>query len=219
MATLPISLEAPAKALTGDSQNSKEVEGPKVPSIREGAALVARAQGGDSRAMDELIRKHTPGIYRFVLRMVRDEQDARDITQEVFLRMIRSFKRYDPSYRFETWLYRIARNLCYDRGRKAKRWKFAFWSREEEESGLDPIQSLPDPGASALDQALDSEQGSQIEEAIGKLKPAYREILLLFHYEDRSYQEIANILDIPMGTVMNRLYRSRQALKKILVTS
>ena len=184
MATLPIQTEAPVKALTGDSHKSEAVDPPIGDNLSDGAALVARAQGGDSRAMDELIRKQTPGIYRFVLRMVRDEQDARDITQEVFLRMIRSFQRYDPSYRFETWLYRIARNLCYDRGRKAKRWKFAFWSREEEENGSDPIQSLPDPGASALDRALDAEQGSQIEESIGKLKPAYREILLLFHYQE-----------------------------------
>ena len=179
--------------------------------------IVARAQEGDALAIDSLIRTHSPGIYRFVHRLVRDAEDAEDLTQEVFLRMIRHIGRFDPSYRFETWLYRIARNLCYDRGRKKQRWRFARWSREEADEGRDPISQLAETDPDALTATLAKETGETLDAAVAALRPPYREILVLFHYEDLSYQEIAQILEVPMGTVMNRLYRARQALKKALL--
>lgn len=189
---------------------------PRTAAQDERALVVERAVAGDGRALEQLVRIHSPGIFRFVQRLVRNEQDARDITQEVFLRMIRNLDRYDPAYRFETWLYRIARNLCFDRGRKKQRWKFVFGSRDDEDDREDFIQSLPDEGQNALDATLLKESGKHIEAGIEKLKPAYKEILVLYHFEELSYQEIATVLDIPMGTVMNRLFRARQALKQIL---
>lgn len=186
------------------------------PASSDQAALILAGREGDAQALDRLVRMHSAGIYRFVFRLVRHEQDARDITQEVFLRMIRNLHRYDPSYRFETWLYRIARNLCFDRGRRKQRWKFAFWSREAEEDGQDPIEALPDASPDALDATLHREVGRELEAGIATLRPAYKEILVLYHFEELTYQEISQVLEIPMGTVMNRLFRARQALRKTL---
>lgn len=215
--SVQMSMTMPEEKLTHPVTQNREwtKPAPKQPSKVE---LVARAQAGETPALNQLIELHSPGIYRFVYRLVRNEQDARDITQEVFLRMLRNFHRYDPSYRFETWLYRIARNLCFDRGRKKQRWKFAFWSRNEDDTLQNPIDQLTDQNPDALNTTMAKEEGQQVESAIQRLKPAYKEILVLYHFEELSYQEIANVLDIPMGTVMNRLFRARKALKKIMTT-
>lgn len=179
-------------------------------------ALVERARTGDRYALDQLVRQATPGVYRFVRRLVQQEEDARDITQEVFLRMVRHMDRYDPSFRFETWLFRIARNLCFDRGRRTQRWRFAFWTKDDDDDDRDPLDTMASTDPGALDITLGKETSREIEQALTQIKPAYREILVLYHFEEMSYQEIASVLALPMGTVMNRLFRARQAMKEVL---
>lgn len=179
------------------------------------ANLIDRARRGDESALTTVIREMTPGIYRFTLRMTRSEEEARDITQETFLKMMRNLDRYDPTFNFNTWVYRIARNLCIDRSRHASRWKFIFQRNPEEDEG-DPMAELPDGGDSQLDGLLSREVHGALDRALQKLKPAYREVLVLFHFEDLSYQEIAQVLQIPIGTVMNRIFRARQQLREEL---
>lgn len=173
------------------------------------------ARQGNPEALTELIRELSPGIFRFAQRMTRSDEEARDITQETFLKMIKNLDRYDPTWPFSTWVYRIARNLCIDRSRHRSRWRFNFFRRDEDDED-DPMAELPDNRDSQLTSLLSRETGSVIEEALQKLKPAYREVLVLYHFEELSYQDIASVLQIPIGTVMNRIFRARQQLKDCL---
>lgn len=177
--------------------------------------LITLARNGNPTALTELIRALSPGIFRFAQRMTRSEEEARDITQETFLRMIKNLDRYDPTWPFTTWVYRIARNLCIDRSRHHSRWRFNFFRRDEDEED-DPMAELPDTRESQLTTLLSRETGASVEQALTKLKPAYREVLVLYHFEELSYQDIASVLQIPIGTVMNRIFRARQQLKEFL---
>jgi len=179
-------------------------------------SLIDNARRGDRSALTALIRVASPGIYRFALRMTRSEEEARDVTQETFLRMMRNLERYDPAYNFNTWLYRIARNLCIDRARHRSRWRMAFHAPAEEEEEGDPMAVLPDQRNSQLEGLLSREMQERIERCLHQIKPNYREVLVLFHFEELSYQEIAQVLQIPIGTVMNRIFRARQQLREAL---
>lgn len=177
------------------------------------ASLVERARSGEQAALAALIREYTPGVYRFAYRMVGSEEEARDVAQETFLRMIRNLERYDSHYSFSTWLYRITRNLCIDRARFKFRWRFSRSSKEKDLDEEDPVERLPTAEDTPLDNMLTMERKKAIEIALEKLKPNYREVLVLFHFEELSYQEIAHVLQVPIGTVMNRIYRARQHMK------
>lgn len=175
------------------------------------------AQRGDPAALTALVQALSPGILRFSLRMTRSEEEARDITQETFLRMIKSLDRYDASWSFSTWVYRIARNLCIDKARHKSRWRFRWPSRRDEDTEEEDLMAeLPDGADSQLDRLLSVEVGATLEQALLKLKPNYREILVLYHFEELSYQDIAQVLQLPLGTVMNRIFRARQQLRELL---
>lgn len=179
------------------------------------ANLIECAQAGDQGALEQLIREASPGIYRFTLRMTRSEEEARELTQETFLRMIRNLDRYDATYGVNTWLYRIARNLCIDRSRRLSRWRPVFRRERDEDEG-DPMAEQPDEQATQLEGLLSKEMKQAVERGLRKLKPKYREVLVLFHFEELSYQYIAQVLQIPIGTVMNRIFRARQQLREEL---
>ncbi len=176
---------------------------------------VERARQGDKEALEKLVREASPGVFRFILNMVRSEEEARDLTQETFLRAVRHLDRYDPAYSFNTWLYRIARNLCIDRARRSSRWRWSPGGRGDDDRG-DPMCDHPDPRESQLDELLDQERRRILEGAVGRLKPKYREVIVLYHFEELSYQEIARVLGIPLGTVMNRIFRARRQLRAAL---
>lgn len=179
------------------------------------ANLIECARAGDQGALEQLIREASPGIYRFALRMTRSEEEARELTQETFLRMIRHLDRYDATYSVNTWLYRIARNLCIDRSRRLSRWRPVFRRERDEDEG-DPMAEQADEQENQLEGLLSQEMRQAVERGLRKLKPKYREVLVLFHFEELSYQDIAQVLQIPIGTVMNRIFRARQQLREEL---
>lgn len=164
--------------------------------------LLSRAVAGDRTAQSELVGQHTERIYRFCLRMLGNEEDAMDATQETMLKVVRNLGRYDRSRPFSTWIYSIARNNCMDvfrrRGRQAEL----------------PGGELRDQGPGPLELAEMGQQWSQVQRALDSLRPAYREVLLLYHFEHLKYREIAQVLQQPMGTVMNRIFRARRELRR-----
>lgn len=172
--------------------------------------LVEQARTSDVEAFGRIIDVYNSRLYGFVLRMVRNEEEALDITQETFIRAFQSLKRFDGRSSLRTWLFRIAQNLCIDRARKIKRNPTADtidWSDDSHyaiEDGRDgPEQSM-----------LHAELHQAVEQAIGELSEKLREVLLLHDGEGMGYDEIAKTLDVPVGTVKSRLFLARQSLQK-----
>ena len=135
--------------------------------------------------------------------MLRNEQDAREVTQETLLRVLRNLHRYDPTRRFTTWAFTIARNACIDEQRRRKK------------VGPSSDKEVVDHAPSPLDQTVERLRAERLERALAELRPKYREVLVLYHFEHLKYVEIAQVLDIPLGTVMNRIFRARRRLRAI----
>ena len=159
---------------------------------------------GDPGARNWLVSHYTPPVYRFCLRMLRNEEDARDLTQESLLRALRALDRYDPERSFSTWVLRIARNACIDSIRRRK--------PHANPLVLDHLASrTPSP----LEETEKERQSRRLHLALDALSVDHREILVLYHFEHFKYREIAEILDVPLGTVMNRIFRARRRLREI----
>ena len=162
-----------------------------------------RASDGDGAAFAELVRRYQDRIYRFLLRLTRSPDDALDLTQETFLRAYQGIERWRPEALFRTWLFRIARNQAFDRLRRDRRVEFI-----ELEQDADIASGAPGPDA-----LLEARQSFHLlEQALVRLPAQHREILLLREIEEMSYDDIAMVLDLNIGTVKSRIARARSAL-------
>lgn len=178
--------------------------------------LVRRSLEGDGRAFESLLRRYERGIYNVALRMVRDAETARDLTQEVFVRVHGSLGRYDPVYPFASWIYRVAANLCIDAIRK-RRLSTVSLDAPHILEGEEVAREFPDesPGpAAALE---DSERARLLAEVMERLPESHRLVLILRHQRDLSYEEIALTLDAPLGTVKARIHRAREEFRRLLL--
>ena len=183
--------------------------------------LAREAQSGRPEAFDLLVERHQDRVYGVIHRMVNDREKAMDLTQEAFLRAWRGLGTFGGQSAFFTWLYRIARNVVMSAGRyEAARPKIRVSLDEparggDAESGrsrIDPEDTSRLPGESLLVR----EQRDLVVQAIGSLPSEFREIVILRDMRDQSYEEIADLLDIPLGTVRSRLHRARMELKERL---
>jgi RNA polymerase sigma-70 factor (ECF subfamily) len=168
------------------------------------AILVRQCLAGESRAFDALVRKYQKPLYNLALRMVKDRDDAMDIVQGVFVKVYQKLDSYDERHGFFSWIYRITINESINFMNRSKR-------SEEYQSGETVV--LPATQEAAHSATALSEQ---IDEAIAMLKLDYRTVIVLKHYHDFSYQEMAEVLGIPEKTVKSRLFTARQQLKEIL---
>ena len=175
----------------------------------EEAALVERILRGGGRDYATLVERYQRRLYWSCLRLLEDPDEAEDVVQEAFVRAYARLSDYDPAYRFYTWIFRIARNLCLNHLRRRKLWGFLSLSGEP---------GAPEPEADE-DPAADME-GRELAEALAeclKALPAdQRDCFQLRHAEEFSYEEIARTLRIPLGTVMSRLSRARDKMRACL---
>ncbi len=168
------------------------------------ANLVARCREGSTEAFAALVERYERVIYNLALRMVRNRDDAADITQNVFVQAYEKLDTFDPSYRFFSWLYRIAVNQTLN-----------FLGRRRRGEALD--EEMPDARAATDAQCVHNEAVAHIQRALAALPSAQRLVLVLRHFLFLSYGEIGRILDIPEKTVKSRLFTARQHLKDALV--
>ncbi len=133
--------------------------------------------------------------------MLRNEEDARDAAQDTLVKVLRNLDKYDPARSFKTWVFGIARNTCIDEHRRRRR-------RAWDEPG-----EIVDTAPTALQEVARLQRAEQLHEALDRIPPMYREVLVLYHFEHLKYVEIAEALELPMGTVMNRIFRARQKLR------
>lgn len=164
---------------------------------------VTRAQRGEGKAFSELVRRYQDRVYRFLLRLTRSPDDALDLTQDTFLRAYQSIDRWRPDALFRTWLFRIARNAAFDLLRRDKRVEFVELEEDAE---------IADMGVGPESVLETTQRYRLLESALETLPAEHREILLLREIEEMSYEEIAQVLDLAMGTVKSRIARARAAL-------
>ncbi|AIQ12592.1 RNA polymerase sigma factor [Paenibacillus durus] len=163
--------------------------------------IIHRAKHGDKEAFAQLVKRYKGHVYRYAAGMLGDRMDAEDVSQEAFIKVYYSLSGLDNEYAFSSWIIRIVSNLCKDRLKK--RTKEQRMSDEPNETIAD--QHLPDP----LEKL-------SIEEAMSRLTVEHREILLLHEVQGYRYEEIADIMEIPLGTVKSRLFAARMVLRKEL---
>jgi RNA polymerase sigma-70 factor (ECF subfamily) len=178
-------------------------------------ALISRALGGDQRAYTELTNRFRSAVYQIVYKIVRERETANDLVQETFMKAFASLATYRSEYRFSTWLYKIAANSSIDHLRKKRIQALSLDRKVETKDGHVEID-VPDYSYHPGRELERKEQRLSIEEAIRALPDKYREVIVYRHKDDKSYEEIADLLNIPVGTVKARIFRARELLKKKL---
>jgi len=185
-------------------------------SVEADSELVVRALKGREEGFEELVRRYQRPIVAYVYRMVGDYDAALDLAQEVFIKVYGSLTRYRPEFKFSTWIYRIAHNAAIDHLRRV-----GSARTEEMETEGEGGHTFEKPFASkSLTPEQETERGerrAEIEEVVGLLPHAYRELIVLRHSHDLSYDEIAEVTNLPLGTVKNRIFRAREAMRELLV--
>jgi RNA polymerase sigma-70 factor, ECF subfamily len=181
--------------------------------------VVLMARAGREAAYRELIRRYERPIFALLFRMVRDRELAEDLSKETFIKALNAIESYRPEFKFSSWIFKIANNAAIDHLRR----------RELDTLSLDGSPHAETPEAmqatalqigarqeSPLDTVEAKELGGAIEVAIGRLRPEYRSCILLRHVEGRAYEEIAEMLDLPLGTVKTYIHRARNELRQAL---
>lgn len=163
-------------------------------------ALIMRCKRGDRRALEELLTQYERPIFNAAYRILSNPDDAADVTQATFLKAFQHLGRYDPKYKFFSWIYRIAVNEAIDQINRSKR-----------EQALDEVQQAPAPGPA--EQTETDDLSRRVQAALMDLQEDYRVVIVLRHFSDCSYREISEILHIPEKTVKSRLYSARQLMK------
>lgn len=183
------------------------------------ADVVALAKRGREAAYRELIRRYERPVFSLVFRMVRDRELAEDLSQDTFVKVLQHIDRYRPEFKFSSWLFKIANNVAIDHLRRRQLdtvsmdgSPHAVTSDAVERTSFD----VSAQDESALEVLEAKELGSSIEQAISQLRPEYRACILLRHVEDKSYEEIAATLDLPLGTVKTYIHRARHELRGLL---
>ena len=162
-----------------------------------------------------MLKKYKQSVYHLVYRMVHDVQEAEDLTQECFIKAFNSLTQFNEEYAFSTWLYKIATNNCIDYFRKRKLQTYSL-DKPIQYKDSEIKHEIPDPDLNPEKSILADERHAIIQEAISTLPEKYHTAIVLRHNDERSYEEIAEILDLPLGTVKARIFRAREMLNKAL---
>ncbi|MDQ3819166.1 MAG: sigma-70 family RNA polymerase sigma factor [Acidobacteriota bacterium] len=173
--------------------------------------LVVRAVSGREDGFEELVRRYQRPIAAYIYRMTNDYEAALDLTQEVFIKVYNSLARFRPEFKFSTWIYKIAHNSAIDHLRRAgtrEQSLVAEFEGAERELPLESRRLSPEQESER------AERREEIEHVVRGLPACYRELILLRHSHDMSYDEIAEVTGLPLGTVKNRLFRAREVMRQ-----
>ena len=182
-------------------------------------AVVAEARKGSEAAYRELLTRYERPVFSLIFRMVRDRETAEDLAQETFIKVLNNLDRYSPEFKFSSWLFKIANNLTIDHLRRRRVDTISIEGAPDAvtaESARATSIAVASGTESPLEELESRELGTAIERAIGKLRPEYRACIMLRHVEDKSYEEIAEIVKLPLGTVKTYIHRARHELRTAL---
>ncbi|MCK4856786.1 MAG: sigma-70 family RNA polymerase sigma factor [candidate division Zixibacteria bacterium] len=178
-------------------------------------SLIASGLGGDQAAYRELLARHKKAIFQIIFRIVKNRDETEDLTQDTFMRAFNSLATYRTEYRFSTWLYRIAANCAIDHLRKKRIEALSLDKPVETKDGSVGLE-VADNSRNPEERLWAKRKTISISKAIESLPEKYRQVILYRHRDDQSYEEIAQILGLPIGTVKARIFRARELLKKKL---
>lgn len=181
--------------------------------------IVALARSGEEAAYRELVRRYERPLFSLLYRMVRDRELAEDLAQETFVKALNAIDSYRPEFKFSSWIFKIANNAAIDHLRRRELDTLSLEGSPHAETP-EAIEAtalqIGDRQESPLDEVEARELGGEIETAIARLRPEYRSCILLRHVEGRAYEEIAEILGLPLGTVKTYIHRARNELRREL---
>lgn len=206
------------KVMSNQSKTTSDNESPREnasESSLEDDVLVEDAIGGDEGAYKKLVDKYERALYFHILKMVKDREQVEDLVQETFVKAFDNLNTYSTNYAFSTWLYRIATNHTIDYLRKKKLKTLSIDKPMKTKDGEMEMQ-LPDESAATDRNIIRKQRQKIVRQAIEDLPEKYRKVIELRHMEEKSYQEIAEILDLPLGTVKAHIFRARELLYKAL---
>jgi RNA polymerase sigma-70 factor (ECF subfamily) len=166
--------------------------------------LVAETLAGRGEAVGTLVERYDRAVYHLAYRTLHDAEEARDVAQEAFFKAFRSLRTFRPGAKFSTWIFSIAYHACCDRLSRRKR-----YSSEE-------LPDRADPGAGPEQEAIAGDDARRLRAAIARLPEKYRAVITLYHLQSRQYDEIAQVLEIPIGTVKTHLFRAKEQLRRML---
>jgi len=178
--------------------------------------LMARIAKGDNDAFEILVNRHQTSVLNLIYRFIGDRTQAKDLAQEVFIKVWQAVKTYKPEAKFTTWLYRITANLCLNELKSARRKKWFSFNRSDENGEHTFEETLADSAPSSEDLLLEKERSRQISDALQRLPENQRMALILKRYDDLSYQEIAKIIGCSVSAVESLLVRAKRTLQEKL---
>ena len=178
-------------------------------------ALVTRILGGDRDGFTELVKRYEKRVVNYVYRITHRYEEAHDLAQEIFVKVFLALDRYDPTYQFSTWLFRIAQNSAIDALRKKSIAEVPI-SKPATTEEEPKEREFADTGVSPYRALKNKQLAAAIDKAVVELPADYRELIQLRHFAELSYEEIASMKKLPLGTVKNKLFRARNMLKETL---
>ncbi len=189
---------------------------PRAAVSAEERALIERCKRGDLGAFNDLVRKYEKQVYNFAYRLTGNYDDANDVAQDAFLRVFNAIGTFRGDSSFSTWLFRITTNVFLDERKKAKSHPQTSLDEYLELGESSVARQIEDPSPTPEAVLEESERAQILQKAVGDLPEYQRAMVTLYHTQQKSYEEIAEILDLPIGTVKSRLNRARLALKEKL---
>ena len=178
--------------------------------------LVQQAVKGDQKAYAELMSRYKDSIYFMLLKMVNNRDDAEDLTIEAFGKAFKNLHQYTPDFAFSTWLFKIATNNCIDFIRRKRKYTFSIDKSMENDSGQEMQFEIKSPMLDPEEKMIKKQKAALMRDVVEKLKPRYKRLVELRYFQERSYEEIADELQLPLGTVKAQLFRAREFLYQIL---
>ena len=178
--------------------------------------LVQLAVKGDQKSYAELMSRYKDSIYFMLLKMVNNRDDADDLTIEAFGKAFKNLHQYTPDFAFSTWLFKIATNNCIDFIRRKRKFTFSIDKNMENDSGQEMQFEIKSPMLDPEENMIKKQKAILMRDVVDKLKPRYKRLVELRYFQERSYEEIADELKLPLGTVKAQLFRAREFLYQIL---
>jgi len=193
-----------------------ELEPTVSPKAEEDRILVSAAKSGDQKAFEDLMKKYRKSVYYMLLKMVYNPDDAEDLTQEAFAKAFTSLHKFDSKFAFSTWLFRMATNNCIDFIRKKKLLTYSIDQPVDEDSDRPFFIDIRDKNYNPNEEMIHSERSQIIHEAVEKLPQRYKILVQMRYFDEKAYEELADELNLPLGTVKAQLHRARELLNELL---